>query len=104
MRSQNAFYKIDADQELREFETMLEDPENRKQYELFNREYELKKALAEARRGQRLTQQELSEKTGLSQQAISRIENVNDMHGFTFPTLFRYLEGIGYELAIRRSS
>ena len=95
------FIQVDMEKENRKFEKMLEDPENQKWYELFEKEYELKKALAEARKKQQITQETLSKRTGLTQQAISRIENVNDTKGFTFRTLFRYLEGIGYELQIR---
>lgn len=95
------FVKVDMEKENEKFKRLLEEPENRKQYELFEKEYELKKSLAEARKAQQITQETLSQRTGLSQQAISRIENVNDTKGFTFKTLFKYLEGIGYELQIR---
>lgn len=97
------FIKTDMQQETQEFEEMLKNPERKRQYELFEKEYQLKQALVQARREQRMTQQELSHKTGLSQQAISRIENVTDSKGFTFKTLFKYLDGIGYELSIRKS-
>lgn len=96
------FIKNDVQEENREFEEMLRDPERKKQYEVFAQEYELKKQLAQARRERGLTQQELSDRTGLSQQAISRIERVNDSGGFTFRTLFRYLDGIGYELTLKK--
>ena len=73
-----------------------------RQYELFEKEYQLKQALVQARKEQKITQKELSRKTGLSQQAISRIETANDSGGFTFGTIFKYLDGIGYELKLTR--
>jgi DNA-binding XRE family transcriptional regulator len=96
------FLEVNVEEEQKELEELLQDPEAQKAYELFNKEYELKKMLSAARKERQLTQQSLSEKTGLSQQAISRIENTNDNHGFTFRTLFRYLDGIGYELSIKK--
>lgn len=97
------FMETDIQQEERELEELLKDSECKKAYDLFVQEYELKKMLAQARKEQNLTQQELSKRTGLSQQAISRIENLNDSKGFTFRTLFKYLEGIGYELSLQKS-
>lgn len=96
------FTKIDIQKEDSEFRKMLEDPERRKQYDLFEKEYELKKMLTEARKQEHITQQELSSRTGLSQQAISRIERVNETGGFTFRTLFKYLDGIGYDLSLKK--
>ena len=94
------FIQANMENENAKFEKLLENPENRKWNDLFEKEYELKKALAEARKTQQITQEALSKRTGLSQQAISRIENVNDTKGFTFRTLFKYLEGIGYEIQL----
>lgn len=97
------FREADIRQEEKELEELLKDSAYKKVYDLFVQEYELKKMLAQARKEQNLTQQELSKRTGLSQQAISRIENLNDSKGFTFRTLFKYLEGIGYELSLQKS-
>lgn len=63
---------------------------------------EFRKMLSEARKQEHITQQELSSRTGLSQQAISRIERVNETGGFTFRTLFKYLDGIGYDLSLKK--
>lgn len=96
------FQKTASQQEEKEFEELLKDPELNQLYKTFHEEYEFKKALALARKEQCITQQELSTFTGLSQQAISRIENVNQTISFTFKTLFRYLDGIGYELVLKK--
>lgn len=94
--------KIDELQEQQEFLEFLKDPELNQVYQDFCEEYEFKKTLVEARTAQGITQTQLSDKTGLSQQAISRLENMNKHVGFTFKTLFKYLNGIGYELTLRR--
>lgn len=96
------FIKVDCAQEELEFQLLAADSELEKLYDDFCGEYEFKKALVEARTAQGMTQTQLSDRTGLSQQAISRLENMNRQTGFTFKTLFKYLNGIGYELTVSR--
>ena len=48
-----------------------------------------------------LTQKDISAKTGLSQQAVSRMEKGA---GGTIETIIRYLHSMGYSLSIRRDS
>ena len=48
-----------------------------------------------------LTQKDISAKTGLSQQAVSRVEKGA---GGTIETIIRYLHSMGYSLSIRRDS
>lgn len=57
------------------FEKLMEDPQYRKEYEKMQPETELVKALLKARRDARLTQAELSEKSGVAQADISKIES-----------------------------
>ncbi|HCA21119.1 MAG TPA: transcriptional regulator [Lachnospiraceae bacterium] len=54
---------------------LMKDPEFRKEYEAIQPELEIKRAILEARIRSGLTQNELSEKTGISQADISRLEN-----------------------------
>ena len=54
---------------------MLENPEVKAEYDALEPEYDLIRALTEARKNQNLTQKQLSEKTGITQADISRIEN-----------------------------
>ena len=56
-------------------EELLEDPEFKKEYDALAPERELAVALVKARKSAGLTQTELSEKTGISQADISRLEN-----------------------------
>jgi DNA-binding XRE family transcriptional regulator len=52
----------------------LKNPEVKKEYDALGPEYDIIQAMIEARKGQNLTQEELSERTGITQADISRIE------------------------------
>ncbi len=53
----------------------LQDPEFRSEYEALEPEFAIVKAIADARKHIGLTQKQLSEKTGIDQSDISRIES-----------------------------
>lgn len=55
--------------------TLLEDKALKEEYDALAPEYDLIQALIDARKSQNLTQKELSERTGITQADISRIEN-----------------------------
>ena len=55
----------------------LENKEFRKEYEALEPEYIIMRAMIEARREEGLTQKELSERSGITQADISRLENGN---------------------------
>ena len=55
----------------------LENKEFRKEYEAREPEYIIMRAMIEARREEGLTQKELSERSGITQADISRLENGN---------------------------
>ena len=55
----------------------LKDDDFRKEYEELNPEYEVIKAVLNARREKHMTQKELSEKSGVAQADISKLENGN---------------------------
>lgn len=80
-------------QELTENDEML-----RKQRELFQEEMRFKQMLIEARRSKEMTQKEISERTGLSQQAVSRLEKGQ---GGTIETVIRYLYSMGLTLSLK---
>lgn len=63
---------------------------------VYEAEFELRRKLIELRRAAGLTQQQLAEKTGLSQQMISRIETGES--NSTVETLLKYLEALGFRL------
>ena len=53
----------------------LEDEEIRKEYENMQPEFDVIRAIVEARTSMNLTQQQLAEKTGINQSDISKLEN-----------------------------
>ena len=55
----------------------LKNKEFREEYEALEPEYIIMKAMIEARREEGLTQKELSERSGITQADISRLENGN---------------------------
>ncbi|SNU07691.1 Helix-turn-helix [Lachnospiraceae bacterium] len=55
-------------------EELLQDPEFRKEYEALQPEMDITRAILDARIRAGLTQMELSEKSGISQADISRLE------------------------------
>ena len=65
----------------RYLEEQLKDPEFREEYEKLQPEYEIMRSLIDARIRQNLTQKELSERSGIRQSNISRIERCCQSHG-----------------------
>jgi len=76
----------------------LKDPEFASEWERQCPEREYIKAIVAARMEQNLTQKELSEKTGIRQSNISRIENGNCSP--TVATLQQIADGVGKTLHI----
>ena len=76
----------------------LADPEVKTEYDAFGPEYDIIQAMIDARNKEGLTQKELSERTGITQADISRIEN-----GTRNPSLAmvkRLANGLGMRLKI----
>lgn len=61
-------------------------------------EMEIIQATIEARRKRKITQTEISKKSGLTQSAIARVEN--GTHSPTIQTMIKYLHAIGYTLKV----
>ncbi|MCM1328504.1 MAG: helix-turn-helix domain-containing protein [Ruminococcus sp.] len=55
----------------------LQDPEMKAEYDALEPEFEIIRAMIDARRNSGITQKELSEKTGIAQGDISKLENGN---------------------------
>ena len=81
-------------------ELIAEDDELRRQHEIFKAEMAFKQELIDARKDEALTQKDISRRTGLSQQAVSRMEK--GASG-TIETIIRYLHSMGYSLSIRKN-
>lgn len=78
---------------------LANDEELKQEYEALEIEYQLKQALIEIRKGQKMTQKELAALTGIHQSDISKIEN-----GTANPTvkvLQRLAKGLNKKLVIQ---
>jgi transcriptional regulator with XRE-family HTH domain len=79
-------------------EAFAKDPKLKAEYEALAPEYDIIQAMIDARRSMNITQKELSERTGVTQADISRIEN-----GTRNPSLNmmkRLAEGMGMVLKL----
>lgn len=79
-------------------EKMLENPEVKEEYDALQAEFDIIQALIEARKQQHLTQKELSERTGITQADISRIEN--GTRNPSLEMLKRLAKGMGMRLKL----
>ena len=79
-------------------EEQLKDPEFRAEYEALQPEHAVIQAIIDARKESGLTQKELSEKTGIAQGDISRLEK--GIGNPSIKTLKRLAEGMGMLLKI----
>ena len=78
---------------------LLEDEEVKSEYEALEPEFQVIKAILEARKSQNLTQQDLAEKTGIDRTDISKLENGNANPSLR--TLKRLATGLGTTLQIQ---
>ncbi|MBR4471348.1 MAG: helix-turn-helix transcriptional regulator [Erysipelotrichaceae bacterium] len=93
------FKKSDSSEEEKILKDLIENSEEaREAHELFEAEYQFRKMLIEARKKENITQKQLSNITGLTQQMISKVETGES--NTTMETLMKYLKGIGYGLNI----
>lgn len=76
----------------------LEDPEIRAEYEALEPEFQIIQAMIDARRMKGITQKELSERTGIAQSDISKLENGNANPSLR--TLQRLASGMGCKLKL----
>ncbi|HCL4447203.1 TPA: helix-turn-helix transcriptional regulator [Clostridium botulinum] len=63
-------------------------------------QYQLIKSLVEFRKSAKITQQEIAEKSGLTQQMVSRIEQVTNSP--RLDVFLRYVSALGLELKINK--
>lgn len=76
----------------------LKDPAFKKEYDALDTEFEIVRALMDARIKSGLTQKELSERTGISQSDISKFENGNGNPSLR--TIQRLADGMGMKLRL----
>ena len=77
----------------------LKDDEFRKEYERLEPEFSIVQAVIDARKKANLTQKELSEKTGIAQSDISKLENGNSNP--TLAMLKRLADGMGMTIKLQ---
>lgn len=76
----------------------LQNPEVKKEYEALAPEYDIIQAMIDARKSQNLTQKELSDRTGITQADISRIEK--GTRNPSLEMLKRLAHGLGLQLKV----
>ena len=76
----------------------LKDPEIRAEYDALEPEFQIIQAMIDARKLKGITQKELSERTGIAQSDISKLENGNANPSLR--TLQRLASGMGYILKL----
>ncbi len=76
----------------------LKDENFKKEYDALEPEFAIIRAMIDARRETGLTQKELSERTGIAQGDISKLENGNANPSLR--TLQRLAEGMGMQLKV----
>ncbi|MGI6221250.1 MAG: helix-turn-helix domain-containing protein [Coriobacteriales bacterium] len=77
---------------------LMEDPEFAQAYEEIQPELAVMRAIASARAEQNLTQKQVSERTGIAQAEISKLEN--GTRNPSIRLLQRLADGLGYTLRI----
>lgn len=76
----------------------LKDPEIRAEYDALEPEFSLMQAMIDARKSSGLTQKQLSERTGIAQSDISKLESGNGNPSLR--TLERLAKGMGMRIQI----
>jgi HTH-type transcriptional regulator/antitoxin HipB len=95
------FKKADMGIERKELDELLQSSEEaRAASEIFEEEYRFRLLLATQRKSKSITQQNIEDKSGLTQQVISRIEKMTDGRSPTLRTVLRYLNAIDCELTV----
>ena len=95
-----AFVKANLNKEKEELEKLVAESEDaRKVYEEFQARIALQEQLIQMRKAEIMTQTDVANAAGLSQQAVSRIEKGA---GATISSLIKYLTGIGYSIQFKK--
>ena len=77
----------------------MENPEFKKEWDALEPEFSIIQAIIDARKNSGLTQKQLSEKSGIPQADISRMENGNANP--SLKTLHRLAKGMGMNLVLK---
>lgn len=96
------FVKADLDREKEELNKLAsENGDAKRAYDEFQARITLQRLLVQTRKAENMTQTDVANAAGLSQQAVSRIEKGT---GATVASLLKYLTGIGYGIELKKSN
>ena len=93
-----AFKKVSVAEEINK--RLENDPELQLEYELAQRDYDVIKQLKELRKEKGLSQKEVANMSGLTQQMISRIEKIDNVP--SLHNLNRYAYSMGAKLKVEK--
>lgn len=79
-----------------------ENPELKSDFEIIDKEFSLLKEAIEYRKRQKITQEEIAQKSGLCQQSVSRIENLGVEP--TLRSFIKYIDASGLQLTLQKKS
>lgn len=92
--------KVDMAQEKKKLEKLIAtSDEARKVYDELQAKVAFQEQLIQMRKSENMTQTDVAHISGLTQQAVSRIEKGQ---GLSFNSLMKYLRGIGCELQLKK--
>lgn len=95
-----AFAKANMNKEKEELKKLvLENANAKRAYDEFQARIELQQKLVQMRKSENMTQSDLANAAGLTQQAVSRIEKGT---GATINSLIKYLTGMGYKIELKK--
>ena len=92
------FGKRDSVFEHKKLKEILKDKKELAEYRRWKQELKFRIDLVSARKKSSLSQKDLAKKTGLSQQAISRIET--GYSSTTIKNMLKYLNALGYTIKV----
>ena len=98
------FVKSNPEKTKKELELLAKTEEGARAIRNFDLEYEFRGKLIEARKQAQLSQSEISKRSGLKQQAISRLEKGYQDRSVTLPTLLRYVDALGLSLSLQEKT
>jgi DNA-binding XRE family transcriptional regulator len=90
------FKKINVKDE--KLKLLKKEPDLKEYFERADLEYQLIKKLVKIRKQKNITQKEISDKSGIKQQVISRIETFDSLP--TLKTFLKYLDSMDLEIKI----
>ena len=96
------FIKSNPENTAKELNRLSQTEEGARAIRNFDLELEFRGKLIEARKQAQLSQSDISKRSGLKQQAVSRLENGYQDRSVTLPTLLRYIDALGLTLSLQK--